>query len=362
MENTFTTTVVPPNPLRYSVGRPLLAEGVGQGDDFLDAQNWCHAHGGAQNVIEQNFGGDLFSVAAVMPAAGTWHCRWAFPILNAAFTSVRVHVFAEYVGAATGSVRFQSFGGGDNESITINPGAAAWYTGAAQLTVADGGGGYELVNFTAAGDGADETIVHTVVCDWLPKTSALPAAAAGAFRPFDADERDADSVCSAAIGRRIIDNLAELMARKRVYYQWSGIAGISSPMEDIEHAVWVPIHYDALTQNYTVTVVADVEGVVGASKLYIYANDGTPGHPGAFYDTFTIDVANGAARTTTTKTITLVDKARLGGVPHPMTKITFWPGTRTQSGVGDFGPADSGRRQNDGTATPLVYAVSIFGV
>jgi len=366
MANTFTTTVVPPEPLKFSVGLPLLAEGVGQVDDLLDAQNWCHAHGGAQNVIEQVFGNNLFTVTAVMAAAGTNHCRWAIPILNAAFTSVRVHVYAAFTGAGNGSVRFESATAAapavvvDTESINI-AGAAAWYTGAAELTVT-GTGGYAWVSFAAAGDGADSVIVHTVVVDWLPKTSALPTGAAGDFTPFDAAERDADSVSSADIGRRCLDNLTEFMARNRVYYQWSQIAGISANMQDIEHVVWAPVHYDALTRAYTVTVVVDVTGVGGASKIYLYFNDASPGHPGTFADTAEISVGAGAARAITTKTLQFIDDPRLEGCPHPFTKVTIWPGTRTTEGVGDFGSSNSGRQQNDGTATPSIHSVSAWGV
>lgn len=362
MANTFTLTVVPPDPLKFSIGLPLLAEGTGCADDLLDAHNWCHAHGGAQNVVTQGWGGSLATRTAAMPATSVWHARWAFPILNAAFTSVRVHVFAEYAGAGTGSVRFQSFSGADTETITINPGAAAWYSGAAQLTVAAGGGGYELVDMTIAGDGAAATVVHSVAIDWLPKTSALPTGAAGDFTPFDEAERDADSVCSSDVGRRLLDNLTELLARKRVYYQWSELAVIDPDMNEIEHVVWVPVHYDARTRSYLVTVYVDATGAVGASQVHIYVNDATPGHPGGFLDTYTIDVGAGAARNAYTKTITLVDQPRLDGVPHPFTKITIWPGTRTTQGVGDFGPADSGRQQNDGIASPTIHGVAVWGI
>ncbi len=367
MANTFTTTVDPPNPLYFSVGQPLLADGTGRGGDLLESHNWCHAHGGAQNVIEQCFGDGLLTKTAVLPAAGTYHLRWPFPMLNAAFTSVRVHVFAEHAGAVGGSVRFESFTAAapavvvDTETIAIPPGAAAWHSGVAQLTVT-GTGGYAIVGVAVAGDGADETIVHTVVVDWLPKTSALPAGAAGNFTPFDADERDADSVCSADVGRRLIDNQAELMARQQSYLQWSGIVGISEEMEEIEHTAWVPVRYDALTKGYTITFWADVEGLVGDSILRIYVNDAEPGHPGTFIDTYEIAVAGGAARAIQTKTIALHDRPRLEGCPHPFTRITVYPGTRTTEGVGGFGSAESGRQQNDGVDSPIVYGISAWGV
>lgn len=357
MANSFTVAMTPPDPLKVALGLPLIGPGTGQVGHLIEAHNWLHAWGGSTNVVSQGWGGNLAAATAVMPGAGTNHCRWRIPQINSAYTSVQVEVWAEHLGGVAGSVRFQSTNGADTETLTINPGAAASYTGT--LTVAFGTG-YEQIDMTIAGDGASATRVHDMWIRYVPLTSPLAAAAAGSFTPFDAAEWDADSCLASDLGSRMVVNLTEFLARPRVYYQWSDLGSIKSGMASTEHHCWVPVHYDAVNNGLTVTMYVEATGAVGASKVHVYVNGAANGHPGSFYDTYTIDVGAGAARAWYSKTITLADVPRLARMPHPMTDLCIWPGTRSTGGVGDFGPLLD--QQNGGTASPTIHSVSVWGV
>lgn len=213
-----------PDTLRAAPTQPIFAgSGTLEGAhyDLVRAYNLAAATGHAAPIISQGH-------TAFTANTGGWveQCRYKVPYLSSEHEKA---VFCGAVvtsGAGTGELRFTAVNAGNTATITPI-GAYGWYSTGAALVLSTGA--TEEILIESKGDvDVDDVLVSYQDVDSAAAYPAadgqLPAGAFDGYIPFDDADVQADAPMSSDLGRQMIGNLTPLGARKRVIYQYSGVA------------------------------------------------------------------------------------------------------------------------------------------
>ena len=299
MARTLTTSYTAPFPPGHVAGLPMWATyapdaAIGW-DKFTEAVNFTLAHHANKPVVSQGWGDDLCQQTA---NPFTQACTWKIPQLTDRHTTVSVYVRCDEtggVGGGNGRVRFQSAEAAGTLTLDA-PSAEGLVSGS--LTVGADGDGYDVITMAINGDGTNPTIVHSVHIQYEDLTSPLDITING-VPVWDINEVATQRPLTVAKGRRLLAQLNEALARRQVYYNWSGIENSTNSnatwaMENYLHEVPVPAHMDTETQDRKLRAHVYASGITGVTSDVVIRHGGRPINP-ADKTSFTVAVAAPAA-------------------------------------------------------------------
>lgn len=244
MALTLDSSYTAPDPAGHMAGQAIRGiyapSPAFQWDTLGQAANYILARCHAKPVICQAWNDSLVQQTS---AVNTRACTWRIPRLTDAHTEVKVSVRCERAGAS-GNVRFQSTEGADTLDLAA-PAAEGWVQGT--LDVDFNGDGYETIEMLVSGDGTDETTVHSVTVQWS-ELSTLPASWSSPTTAYSLDDAQfhGDEPLTSAAVRHYLFALNNALARKQVYWNWSGVenstnAEASHQMGNYPHRVMLPM-------------------------------------------------------------------------------------------------------------------------
>jgi len=333
MARSFTTALRLPSPQHLVPREPILASDL---QAMADALNWVHARGAL--AFSQAWADSIFArTSNAFSASG--QVQYRVPDVGGGRTVVTIHAYCTRVGAA-GRLKATGFAAASSADIAIGAGTG-WTT--LPITV-DPSGGYDLVEVYTRGDGADPVIVHSLYAEYAPLTSPIASGARGGFYAIDLDEAAADQAIAADLMCRMRDDLADLLARQRVLYTWSGLHdvdnGTTGPqaMPPWSHRAWGRITPGEEDAGRTLTIHARVKNT-GASAADFVFNAGGTGFDGSALHEYRVSCAAGFD-SWKVGTITPDEDSRAPGCDWPLTAMTCYPAAAVPVPAGGWQRAD----------------------
>jgi len=269
--------VVPAEPRRFAPRLPILsgqatsAKDVGHWNDLAREVNLDIATGNASVVFEQAWPDAQFQVVS---GVFTHRIRFAIPPLSGYHTAVRCSVFGN--SGPGGTVRFQGTNAASLVDIVL-PAVQAWTDSAGPHLAVVFAGAVPFEEITVQTNGtANVDIIKVEFLDinpggfWPALDDALavgpvPGSANGA-NPMDDSETAPDKPLSSDLGVNILNNLRDLEARERVYYNIAGFdpglpIATDSVISTYPHRVVVPVIAERdPAVKLTVAIYGDANG------------------------------------------------------------------------------------------------------
>lgn len=320
MSRSFSAGLVLPSAHHIVPRQPILAADVAA---LLDAVNWLHARG--RLAFSQAWSDGIFARSSNAYSA-SGQVRYRVPDPGGGRTALTVYAYVTRAGAS-GAVKVTTFAGAATATTAI-PGAGPAWVKVGPVTCSFGAGPEDVDVFTI-GDGAGLTTVHTVFAEFEPASSPLGSGALGGFLALDGDEAAADAALSSDLLLTVQADLADLLARNRVLYTWSGLHdvddGTAGPeeMPAWSHRVWGRATPGAIDRGRTLTVNAYCVNSGGSAADFVF-NAGGQGVDGNEDFELRVSCAGGFSGWKS-GTVELDEDSHAGPYDHPMAALTVYP-------------------------------------
>lgn len=328
MPRTLAAEFPVPDPAGHFSGASILgtdAQKPGYGWDTLIAgANYLLAHHHAAPVVNQPIGDDLCQRTAVGFAQ---NMSWPIPRLTDQHGALDVWIRCERRGAS-GDVRLNTTVA-DEEAVLNAPAIEGWVS--TTITVEFDADDLETLSLSTQGDGADPVVVHAICAQWTPLASPLALTVDG--EPvWDAVELDPGEPLSAADVRQLLAQLQSMLARRRVWWNLSGIQNSSnadalSTLGRVPHEIRVPVYADAEAIEHALSIRVSASGLVGEASEVLLRNVDEVNHDVRWA------VADGAPPSWLTGTLALPQPEPETPVREHHVHLRLWPGAETTANV-----------------------------
>lgn len=271
MGNTFSSAFPDIVLQAYSPREPILARDLRK---LLEAMNWLHARG--MVCVSQAWEDDEFSrIDAAY--SGNPQAYWRVPDPGGDRSVIYGAAWVSNPGAGAGEIKVGSGVTGLTTPTTVPAGHDGWLT-LGPFLLDFSSFGTDDIKMWVKGDGTDRVTVDSVMFEFRPLASPLSAGLHGDYLPFDLDEVDGDRPVSADIWRQVLADLADLLARPRLYYSWSGL-------EDVDLTPWpgetIPEYNDRVARAEAMAPWSNrgwtkvIPGANVTAKAYLHASNST---------------------------------------------------------------------------------------